>query len=123
MLNKVRKHIWFVYATKEKALEQEGPYAWIAYTNESEQWAKGWIDYRNKKFDSNIIDFLLPDDTFVTLGKITRTQHDSLWTDAIIRVLLGNGSLGWIIQPHSQEDGWSSSCFEEMEEGTTCDKQ
>lgn len=120
MLNKVRKHIWFVYATKEKALEQEGPYAWIAYTNESEQWAKGWIEYKNTKYASNIIGLLLPGNAFTILASLQRTQP--MWTDAIIHVLSDSGLNGWIIQPHSQEGGWSSSCFEEMEEGTTCDK-
>jgi len=121
MLNKVREHFWFVYATKEKALEQYGqfvhehedPYVWLAYVSESEHWANNWIGHKNKTHNSNIIGLLVPGDNFIVLGKVTRAHHESLRTDTIVRVLSGNGLVGWVIQPHTHEG--SSSFFEEIE--------
>ncbi len=92
---KIKKYFWHVYATKKMAMEQQGSYAWFAYSHQFsktvvEQMAKGWCERHNCK----IICSMPTGSKFTILKEIKRGRP---WD--VFKILTDDGKVGWIIAP------------------------
>ena len=52
---KVTKNAWFLYVTKDMAMEQTGPYNWFACSNNTNpEYVFGWADYWSKNITARL---------------------------------------------------------------------
>jgi hypothetical protein len=108
---KVTKNAWFLYATKDMAMEQTGPYGWFACSNNTNpEYVFGWADYWSKKYNCEIVSCMFPNNTFIILDEDERDNGD--WKDGFKKIETTTGEVGWMILPHSQNKSFCESDFE-----------